>query len=295
MDVVYLKDGSIVHGTITEETPGVSIKIETKDGDVFVYKVKQIKKITHSKPVAENTDNADNSDTNVTAAPAPKKAIEPEVNDPHAKFSKFAFLFNAGFWGPGTYGNFNDVLEAGTGVSSYDFLPGYLKGGVGIGWFTNNFGVKWNVQLSFQPNDYSTDWYYGGYYAGTTSESTYIFLGGSEIELELAFDNVVNKDKVSSLYIPVIAGIWEEEYSVTTDVGSDSFTGTTEDFGAGIGFRGFDKSNFFWDMQCVYRSCTRGNFLSDANGLQIPTANGSYLDANVSGLDLNFTIGLLAN
>src|SRR5258708_14302 len=61
-DVVYLKNGSIIHGTITEEVPGQSIKIETNDGNVFVYGVKEIKKITHSKPVAQSNNSGDSQD-----------------------------------------------------------------------------------------------------------------------------------------------------------------------------------------------------------------------------------------
>jgi len=44
-DVVYLKDGSIIKGTIIEQIPNVSIKIKTKDGNVFNYKMEQIEKI----------------------------------------------------------------------------------------------------------------------------------------------------------------------------------------------------------------------------------------------------------
>lgn len=44
-DVVYLKDGSIIHGMIIEQIPNVSIKI--KSGvNVFVYKMDDIEKIT---------------------------------------------------------------------------------------------------------------------------------------------------------------------------------------------------------------------------------------------------------
>lgn len=290
-DVVYLKDGSIIHGTITEEVPGVTIKIETNDGNVFVYKVKQVEKITHSKPDQAGTDNGDNSAAQA-AAPAPRKVAQ-EVNDPHAQFSKFGFLLNLGFWGPGTFNAFNTVLEQGTGSDSYDFLPGYLKGGVGIAWFTNNFGLKWNFEVSLQPNDYSTDWYYGGYYAGTTTEDTYILLGGTELEADIDFDNIVNKNNVTSIYIPLIAGVWEEQYNVSTSDGSDTFTGTTADFGTGVGFRGFDKSNFMWDIQAVFRGCSRGNYLVDSYGYKIPDTKGSYLDADVTGLDLNFTVGFL--
>ncbi len=45
-DVVYLKNGSIIHGIIFEQIPNVSIKIQTKDGNIFVYKTEDIMKIT---------------------------------------------------------------------------------------------------------------------------------------------------------------------------------------------------------------------------------------------------------
>lgn len=45
-DVVYLKNGSVVKGVIIEQIPGVSIKIETADGSIFVYKVEELEKIT---------------------------------------------------------------------------------------------------------------------------------------------------------------------------------------------------------------------------------------------------------
>ena len=44
-DVVYLKDGSIIRGTIIEQVPGKSIKIQTRDGNVFVYQMDDVEKI----------------------------------------------------------------------------------------------------------------------------------------------------------------------------------------------------------------------------------------------------------
>lgn len=44
-DVVYLKDGSIIRGTIVELIPDVSLKIETRDGSVFVYTMEQVMKV----------------------------------------------------------------------------------------------------------------------------------------------------------------------------------------------------------------------------------------------------------
>ena len=45
-DVVYLKNGSIMHGIIIEQIPNQSIKIQTKDCNVFVYKLDDVQKMT---------------------------------------------------------------------------------------------------------------------------------------------------------------------------------------------------------------------------------------------------------
>lgn len=45
-DVIYLKDGTIVRGTIIEQVPNVSVKLQTKDGNIFVYKMEDIMKTT---------------------------------------------------------------------------------------------------------------------------------------------------------------------------------------------------------------------------------------------------------
>ena len=50
-DVVYLKNGSIIRGIITEQIPNESVKIQTKDKNVFVYKMDEISKITKEEIV----------------------------------------------------------------------------------------------------------------------------------------------------------------------------------------------------------------------------------------------------
>ncbi len=45
-DVIYLKNGSIIHGLILEQIPNQSIKIETTDKNVFVYQMDEVDKIT---------------------------------------------------------------------------------------------------------------------------------------------------------------------------------------------------------------------------------------------------------
>jgi hypothetical protein len=50
-DIVYLKNGSIIHGTIMEQIPGESIQIKTKDGNVFVFKMDEIEKMTKEEVI----------------------------------------------------------------------------------------------------------------------------------------------------------------------------------------------------------------------------------------------------
>ena len=54
-DVVYLKNGSIIRGTIIEQIPNVSLKIETADGNLFVYKIDEVEKMTKERPAAQQT------------------------------------------------------------------------------------------------------------------------------------------------------------------------------------------------------------------------------------------------
>ena len=45
-EVVYLKNGSVIRGTIIEQVPNVSLKIQTNDGNIFAYKMSEVAKIT---------------------------------------------------------------------------------------------------------------------------------------------------------------------------------------------------------------------------------------------------------
>ena len=45
-DVVHLKNGGLVRGTIIEQIPSVSLKIKTREGNVFVYTMDEIAKMS---------------------------------------------------------------------------------------------------------------------------------------------------------------------------------------------------------------------------------------------------------
>jgi hypothetical protein len=54
-DVVYLKNGSIIRGIIIEQVPNQSIKIQTKDRNVFVFKYDEIEKMTKENLPFDNS------------------------------------------------------------------------------------------------------------------------------------------------------------------------------------------------------------------------------------------------
>ena len=56
-DVVYLKNGSIIRGIIIEQVPNQSIKIQTKDRNVFVFKYDEIEKMTKENLPVNNSNN----------------------------------------------------------------------------------------------------------------------------------------------------------------------------------------------------------------------------------------------
>ena len=54
-DVVYLKNGSIIHGLILEQIPNQYIKIQTKDNSILVFKMEEIEKLTKESPLSDNS------------------------------------------------------------------------------------------------------------------------------------------------------------------------------------------------------------------------------------------------
>jgi len=45
-EIVYLKNGSVIRGTIIEQVPNESLKIRTSDGSIFAYEMTDVEKIT---------------------------------------------------------------------------------------------------------------------------------------------------------------------------------------------------------------------------------------------------------
>ena len=115
-DVVYLKNGSIIRGTIIEQIPNKSIKIQTKDRRLFVFKFNEIEKFTKENLISEN--------------PPTTTTITPKIKD----FKKKGYIniteinYNPGT-GSSNSGNYTIGFKT---VNGYQ-LNEHLSLGIGLG------------------------------------------------------------------------------------------------------------------------------------------------------------------
>jgi|GEM_PF-1876223 len=95
-DVVYLKNGSVIHGTIIEQVPGVTYTIKTNFGDTFVFKVEEIEKITKEPKVVQKEEPAETQREGIATSEPTTTA----VNKQYIKPKPFG-SFEMGIWGGG--------------------------------------------------------------------------------------------------------------------------------------------------------------------------------------------------
>jgi len=100
-DVVYLKNGSIIRGMILEQVPNVSLKIETYDGSIFVFKIEDVEKITKErvKKAKKSSDFEEPSDEpteRVKQTPEYDEFSTQPTKSKSYKLSKFVITANPG-------------------------------------------------------------------------------------------------------------------------------------------------------------------------------------------------------
>lgn len=96
-DVVYLKNGSIIRGMILEQVPGESLKIQTRDGSVFVFQMDEVARIVKEEAFVQE------------AEPEPE-----ELKKPIGSKKEPALAFGLSFFFPGAGQFYNG--EAGKGA-----------------------------------------------------------------------------------------------------------------------------------------------------------------------------------
>lgn len=117
-DVIYLKNGSVIRGIIIEQVPNETMKIQTRDGNVFVYNIIDIQKITKELPFNKQGTyaykNNNYSKPNVS-----------QFNKPNGYFG----LAEVGI-APGV--NYEPLRISATVINGYRFAPQFAIG-VGVG------------------------------------------------------------------------------------------------------------------------------------------------------------------
>ena len=158
-DVIYLKNGSIIRGTIIEQIPNVSLKIETADKNAFVYKMEEIDKIT--KEPGLNTAKKSNSSSGLK--------------------SGYLGILNVGYG----FGAGHD--SKGIDFAKFDFINGYqfnpyisLGFGTGIKYYFDDDNSSLVIPLFLDIRAHFIDYMVSPYVAigiGYTLEATPEFRG----------------------------------------------------------------------------------------------------------------------
>lgn len=81
--VLYLKNGSIIRGTIIEVVPNKFVKIKTNDGSVFVFDIEQVLKVTKVRDNASSMKRPPESDLR-------RQTQSDDFNNPYTVHKKIA-------------------------------------------------------------------------------------------------------------------------------------------------------------------------------------------------------------
>lgn len=114
-DVVYFKNGAVLHGQVLEQWPGVAIKIQTHNAAVRVYRMRDVARIVKFELPPENAD--------LPAAPPPPMGYEaPHALAGPSRAGKVGFGLLAG-------GNLATInVPSSEDTLGFGLLPGFVGG-----------------------------------------------------------------------------------------------------------------------------------------------------------------------
>jgi len=210
IDVVYLKNGSVIKGIIVEQVPNQSIKIQTADGSLFVYKISEVEKMTKEQAGMLNTTNHQSNNV----APQNQYANY----DTQSQSSKFDDLPNG----------YESVMEFGyapatesmdylklNSINSLRFNPYFSAGlGTGLRYYTTADALCIPIFIDFRANMFkilnSPVSPYVAFGIGYTFEITPDFVGLG-IFINPSFGVIYRVNKKNSLHFGI--GIESQRFS----------------------------------------------------------------------------------
>jgi opacity protein-like surface antigen len=113
-DVVYLKNGSIIKGNIIEQIIGKNLKIETRDGNLFVFKMDEIEKIGKNSPQVQSVNSTPVQNPAVKSRQKYDEGVTEEMpqvsNNSRTRFGASLGIFSIDL------NNFDDIYESSSGT-----------------------------------------------------------------------------------------------------------------------------------------------------------------------------------
>lgn len=133
-EVVYLKNGSVIRGVVTEQIPGVSLKVQTSDGSVFAYPMSDVEKITKEQAV--------------------RKSENPFTKNFSDSYRPTGYRGFVDFGGAVEVGDYGDGVISLSTSHGYQFNPYFFLGaGVGLdyhfGWETVFIPIFADARVNF--------------------------------------------------------------------------------------------------------------------------------------------------
>lgn len=142
-EVVYLKNGSVIRGIVVEQQPGVSLKIQTADGSLFVFQMSEVEKITKELPKQETSTNKSNYRIVSVSEEVASVSIEKQ------KTRGYKGFVDGGF----TVGDYDVAMEVNTSHGFQINPYFYVGGGLGLHAYMDyeclNIPIFSNVRVNF--------------------------------------------------------------------------------------------------------------------------------------------------
>ena len=147
-DIVYFKNGSIIRGIILEQIPNESLKIQTRDENLFVFKMDEVEKIV--KELRKSKEPEESQYQQYQQQYQPKEQPRSKA---HSSFNKpkgyMGLLELDGGLGVGTW----SATRAGLSIiNGYRAVPQFALGfGVGLQLFSYSINPKYNADNGNKP------------------------------------------------------------------------------------------------------------------------------------------------
>jgi hypothetical protein len=194
-DVVYLHNGSVIRGLIIEQVPNESVKIQTRDGNIFVYKMSEIQKMTKELDDNSNYQQNRQRQNQRQSQGQRQKSKQPQVICSSLASGYFGFA-DLGF-GIGSAKITHLGFEI---VNGYRIIPQFA---IGIGVGLNRYS-KYQVYHSsgYMREGYFSDGYWDTIYDYSLGEYVDIFIPTEWVDSEWV-DTSSTTDVSNSLSMPI--------------------------------------------------------------------------------------------